>query len=161
MIRPHVFGKFRDLLEASAKSPAMLFYLDNVENSMPRELSVFEQRMRAAGAKKLVGVEDAGMMSPDMKPRMEGGLNENYGREILELHTLGVDGGYDQKDVIEVARCFTGWGYNPPHRRFLLDPRRHDPGEKLVLGHTIPAGGGMKAGEHVLDIIAAHQSTDN
>jgi len=89
------------------------------------------------------------------------GLNENYGRELLELHTLGVDGGYTQKDVTEVARCFTGWTINQPQRggRFVFNARLHDKGEKVVLGVRIPAGGGIEDGEKVLDILAHHPST--
>jgi uncharacterized protein (DUF1800 family) len=129
-IRPHVLGKFRDLLEATASSPAMLFYLDNWQSVGPGN-----------GARR--------------------GLNENYGRELLELHTLGVDGGYTQKDVTEVARCFTGWTINQPQRggQFVFNPRLHDKGEKVVLGVKIPAGGGIEDGEKVLDILAHHPST--
>jgi uncharacterized protein (DUF1800 family) len=137
-IRPHVLGKFRDLLEATAKSPAMLFYLDNWQSVGPNPPPL--QR------------------APNVQRR---GLNENYGRELLELHTLGVDGGYTQKDVTEVARCFTGWSINQPQRvgQFLFTPRQHDNGEKTVLGVKIPAGGGMADGEKVLDIVAHHPST--
>ncbi len=156
VIRPHVLGKFRDLLAASAKSPAMLLYLDNNQNSAPREMSVAEQTIRAEYQKKLFGTT---LEATSDKPRMDGGLNENYGREILELHTLGVDGGYTQKDVVEVARCFTGWGYNPLTGTFQFNPRRHDQGEKIVLGQRIPADGGIKDGEQVLDLLAHHPST--
>jgi uncharacterized protein (DUF1800 family) len=92
---------------------------------------------------------------------MRKGLNENYGRELMELHTLGVDGGYTQKDVTEVARAFTGWTIRNPRvdGRFVFDPRIHDPGPKMVLGHAIAAGGGERDGEQVLDILAAHPST--
>jgi uncharacterized protein (DUF1800 family) len=123
-IRPHVLGKFKDLLAATAKSPAMLFYLDNWQSGRR-------------------------------------GLNENYGRELLELHTLGVDGGYTQKDVTETARCFTGWTIKQPQRggAFQFNPRLHDDGEKTVLGMTIPSGGGMEDGEKVLDLVARHPST--
>src|SRR5262249_19219109 len=114
------------------------------------------------------------------QPRLPGqnknarrGLNENYGRELMELHTLGVDGGYTQKDVTEVARAFTGWTIRGPRvggnardrvakadgEGFVFDPRIHDPGEKVVLGHVITAGGGRADGEQVLDILAAHPST--
>jgi uncharacterized protein (DUF1800 family) len=88
-------------------------------------------------------------------------LNENYGRELLELHTLGVDGGYTQKDVTEVARCFTGWTIDQPQRggRFVFNPRLHDNGEKVVLGVEIPAGGGIQDGEKVLDILAHRPAT--
>jgi uncharacterized protein (DUF1800 family) len=136
VIRPHVLGKFQDLLLATAKSPAMLFYLDNWQST-----------------------------GPDVRPRagqkQKTGLNENYGRELMELHTLGVDGGYTQRDVTEVARCFTGWTIREPRRGggFDFDPRRHDDGEKRVLGVKIPAGGGMEDGLKVLDILSRHPST--
>jgi uncharacterized protein (DUF1800 family) len=138
-IRPHVLGKFRDLLEATAKSPAMLFYLDNWQSVGPNAAA-------------------AGHGNAKQQRR---GLNENYGRELLELHTLGVDGGYTQKDVTEVARCFTGWTINQPQRggTFVFTPRQHDNGEKVVLGVTIPAGGGEKDGEQVLDILAHSPAT--
>jgi hypothetical protein len=124
-IRPHVLGKFRDLLEATAKSPAMLFYLDNF------------QSVRA----------DIDANSKNRKAKR--GLNENYGRELMELHTLGVNGGYTQHDVTEVARCFTGWTIQDPRKggAFLYNDNLHDKGEKIVLGHVIPAGGGMEDGE--------------
>jgi uncharacterized protein (DUF1800 family) len=138
VIRPHALGKFRDLLEATAKSPAMMFYLDNWQSVGPNA-----PQPRGPGAKQ------------------KRGLNENYGRELMELHTLGVDGGYTQKDVTEVARCFTGWTINQPQRggAFTFNPRLHDDGEKVVLGVTIPAGGGEKDGEKVLDILAHHPAT--
>jgi len=133
-IRPHVLGKFEDLLRATAQSPAMLFYLDNWES---------------VGAQSPAGV------------RRQRGLNENYGRELLELHTLGVDGGYSQKDVTEVARCFTGWTIRQPQRvaEFEFNPRMHDDGEKTVLGLRIPAGGGIGDGFQVLHLLAHHPST--
>jgi uncharacterized protein (DUF1800 family) len=139
VVRPHVLGKFKDLLEATAKSPAMLFYLDNWQSVGPNA-----PQPRGDAAKKA-----------------RRGLNENYGRELLELHTLGVDGGYTQKDVTEVARCFTGWTINQPQRggSFTFNARTHDNGEKVVLGVTIPAGGGIADGERVLDIVAHHPST--
>jgi uncharacterized protein (DUF1800 family) len=140
-IRPFVLGKFRDLLESTAKSPAMLFYLDNFQ-------SVAQQP--AANAK-------------NKQPAKQNtrGLNENYARELMELHTLGVDGGYTQQDVTEVARCFTGWTIEAPNKGsgFTYNDRNHDKGEKHVLGITIPAGGGMEDGEKVLDILARHPST--
>jgi len=156
-IRPHVFGKFRDLLEASAKSPAMLFYLDNAQNSVSRQLGPGEERIRARIRQRVPGaVPDS---ASNGKPRVVGGINENYAREIMELHTLGVDGGYTQKDVQEVARCFTGWGINLQTGAFEFHPRRHDDGAKTVLGHLIPAGGGANDVEMVLDILARHPST--
>jgi uncharacterized protein (DUF1800 family) len=135
-IRPHVLGKFRDLLEATATSPAMMFYLDNWE-------SVAEQVKR-----------------PNAKaPRR--GLNENYAREVMELHTLGVDGGQTQKDITEVARCFTGWTIRNPNQGgdFYYNDKVHDKSEKIVLGVKIAAGGGREDGEKVLDILANHPST--
>jgi uncharacterized protein (DUF1800 family) len=136
-IRPRVLGKFRDLLEATAKSPAMLFYLDNWESVGP------------------------GAPQPRNARLARRGLNENYGRELMELHTLGVNGSYTQKDVTEVARCFTGWTISQPQRggAFLFNPRLHDNGEKVVLGVRIPAGGGQSDGEEVLDILARHPAT--
>ena len=124
VIRPRVLGRFRDLLGATAKSPAMLFYLDN-------------------------------WLSKDR------GLNENYARELMELHTLGVDGGYTQADVVNVARAFTGWTMSKPHEAtgFAFNDRMHDHGAKRVLGRTIKAGGGVEDGEQVLDLLARHPST--
>jgi uncharacterized protein (DUF1800 family) len=157
VIRPHVLGKFRDLLGASAKSPAMLHYLDNFQNAAPRQMSPNEQRRR----QQYIQQQNPGApVEPvDNKPKQVGGINENYAREIMELHTLGVDGGYTQKDVQEVARCFTGWGVDPQTGEFAFQPRRHDDGSKFVLGHFIPANGGIKDGERVLDILASHPST--
>ena len=88
-------------------------------------------------------------------------MNENYARELMELHTLGVDGGYTQQDIIEVARCFTGWTISQPNRggEFIYNDRVHDKGEKTVLGVKIPAGGGKEDAEKVLDILARHPST--
>ncbi len=136
-IRPHVLGKFRDLLEATAKSPAMLFFLDNWE-------SVGATAPQRGNAKRPVR-----------------GLNENYARELMELHTLGVDGGYTQKDVTEVARCFTGWTIRQPREGgdFFYNDKVHDKGEKIVLGVTIPPGGGRDDAEKVLDILARHPAT--
>lgn len=157
VIRPHVLGKFRDLLGASAKSPAMLHYLDNFQNAAPRQMSPNEQRRR----QQYLQQQNPGapVETVDNKPKQVGGINENYAREIMELHTLGVDGGYTQKDVQEVARCFTGWGVDPQTGEFAFQPRRHDDGSKFVLGHFIPADGGIKDGERVLDILASHPST--
>jgi uncharacterized protein (DUF1800 family) len=132
-IRPHVLGNFKDLLLATARHPAMLFYLDNW-----RSVSVARPGGRRAA-----------------------GLNENYARELLELHTLGVDNGYTQQDVTEVARCFTGWSIaglrEDPQFRFL--PRMHDQKEKRVLGRVLPANGGEADGLAVIDMLAAHPAT--
>lgn len=152
-IRPYALGRFRDLLDATAKHPAMLFYLDNWQNTAPG--------------------------SPGARGRFKG-INENYARELMELHTLGVDGGYTQKDVITLARIFTGWGFRRPGQAFqaraarlvvaqrngnssfgngfYFDPKRHDPGTKVFLGHTI-RGSGIEEGEEALDILAQHPST--
>ncbi len=139
VIRPHVLGNFKDLLLATAQSPAMLFYLDNNQSVGPD-----------APANR--------MAAPKKGKR---GLNENYGRELMELHTLGVDGGYTQKDVTEVARCFTGWTIRDARggASFQFNERAHDQGEKLVLGHKIAANGGMNDGLEVIDILAHHPAT--
>lgn len=145
VIRPHLFGKFKDLLSATAHSPAMLFYLDNHLSS-------------------------GGVKGP--------GLNENYGRELLELHTLGVDGGYSQDDVREAARVLTGWSVDQPKvdGRFIFREKLHDPGEKTVLGTKfssqlppqgsppLPAGSlppGQTEGEHLLEMLARRPATAN
>ena len=169
-IRPHVLGSFRDLLGATAHSPAMLFYLDNWMSTDPN--GPHQTSMDALRRPGRIGRPGRGGlfggMPPDMADRVKQaqkkrptGLNENYGRELMELHTLGVDGGYTQKDVVEVARAFTGWTIAQPRQGggFHFDPRMHDDGEKHVLGHTIKAGGGEKDGEQVLDILAHHPST--
>jgi uncharacterized protein (DUF1800 family) len=137
-IRPFVLGKFKDLLLATAQSPAMLFYLDNF------------QSVRSDMDGKNLGAK-----------RGKRGLNENYGRELMELHTLGVDGGYTQKDVTEVARCFTGWTIREPRRGggFEFNERQHDPGEKHVLGVTIPANGGIEDGYKVIEILSRQPAT--
>jgi uncharacterized protein (DUF1800 family) len=140
-IRPFALGNFRDLLGATAHSSAMLFYLDNWQSSVQRQYPA----------------------TKDKPARTVGGVNENYARELMELHTMGVDGGYTQKDVQEVARCFTGWTIRKPNEvgLFFFNPRAHDNGEKIVLGHKIPAGGGISDGDKVLDILAGHPSTAN
>jgi len=137
-IRPHALGKFRDLLLATAQSPAMLFYLDNWLSVSP----------------------GAGMARVAVNARRRG-INENYAREIMELHTLGVDGGYSQQDVHEVARCFTGWTLIRPRgdAEYIFEPRLHDHGAKTVLGTRISAGGGVEDGMKVIDLLARHPST--
>jgi uncharacterized protein (DUF1800 family) len=160
VIRPHILGRFRDLLEASAKSPAMLIYLDNALSSVPRTVKMGEVRLTEMARDRMMA-NGNGALAPEV-PKVgdkKGGINENYGREIMELHTLGVDGGYTQKDVQEVARCFTGWTVNRDTGEFQFRPRMHDNGEKVVLGHVIPANGGMQDGETVLDILAASPAT--
>ncbi|HEY1912900.1 MAG TPA: DUF1800 domain-containing protein [Vicinamibacterales bacterium] len=161
-IRPHVLGKFRDLLGATAKSPAMLFYLDNwmsADPNGPHPTMTQGRMVRGPFGGRTY-------LPPTAKPAAQGknapkGLNENYGRELMELHTLGVDGGYTQKDVTEVARAFTGWTIEPPRQGigFKFEPRIHDNGQKVVLGHVIKAGGGESDGEEVLDILARQPAT--
>jgi uncharacterized protein (DUF1800 family) len=155
-IRPRVLGKFRDLLGATAKSPAMLFYLDNWQSADP-EADARRQQARPR-ARALFPRAPA---MPENAARQKRGLNENYGRELMELHTLGVDGGYTQQDVINVARAFTGWTIEQPRQGggFRFEPRLHDMGEKIVLGHRIRGGGGQSDGEEVLDILAKHPAT--
>ena len=166
VIRPHVFGKFRDLLEATAKSPAMLFYLDNWMSADPNGPHVDEMPrarvVRGAFGRPMLVQPSLGALAARQKQNANApkGLNENYGRELMELHTLGVDGGYTQQDVTEVARAFTGWTIDRPRLggEFTFNARLHDEGRKTVLGHVIKAGG-QRDGEEVLDILARHPST--
>jgi uncharacterized protein (DUF1800 family) len=161
-IRPHVLGTFRDLLEATAKSPAMLFYLDNWMSADPNGPHLESAPVGRRFQRRLGEPERLALRRPAAQGKnAPKGLNENYGRELMELHTLGVDGGYTQKDVTEVARAFTGWTIENPRQGggFRFDPRIHDPGQKIVLGHVIKAGGGESDGERVLDILAAHPAT--
>jgi uncharacterized protein (DUF1800 family) len=226
-IRPHTLGKFKDLLLATAQSPAMLFFLDNYQSVSPsagrgaarmrprvkrfsemlavpqaggeagaeqqggrrrgrmnrrRQLMREEEGANAQAAPEMPAMQQQGETPaaqaqtprpPQQPRRMRRGINENYARELMELHTLGVEGGYTQKDVQEVARCFTGWtifdprgqggatGLTNPERAgtFFFNPRLHDDGEKFVLGHKIPAGGGISDGLSVLDILSKHPST--
>jgi uncharacterized protein (DUF1800 family) len=149
-IRPHVLGHFKDLLLATARHPAMLYFLDNWESIGPDALDSL-----------LVGPFSSNTNVVQQLSQKAHGLNENYGRELLELHTLGVDGGYTQQDVIAVARCFTGWTVRQPGTgpSFTFARFMHDTGEKVVLGHTIPAGGGEEDGLRVIDILAHHPAT--
>jgi len=169
-IRPNVFAHFGDLLGATAHSPAMLFYLDNWQSAAPEgaPTSAPANRQRFGpgwGRGRGFGAPPDGRTIADLPPgaqqRRPRGLNENYARELMELHTLGVDGGYTQKDVQEVARAFTGWTIANPRQGggFRFEPRMHDDGEKIVLGHRIKAGGGERDAEEVLDILASHPST--
>jgi uncharacterized protein (DUF1800 family) len=164
VIEPHALGKFKDLVTDTAKSPAMLFYLDNFLSADPRAA----ERQAALRALRQQRRPGWNRWPPPMPPnpqtaskkKPERGLNENYGRELMELHTLGVDGGYTQKDVTEVARCFTGWTIEKPREnpQFKFEERIHDPDLKLVLGKKIHAGG-MKDGEEVIDLLVHHPST--
>jgi uncharacterized protein (DUF1800 family) len=189
-IRPHTLGKFYDLLLADAESPAMLFYLDNFQSVSPNAqqqrpggLGPLQQLMRGGARNPLLMSNNPQQQRPQQQQQRRG-INENYARELMELHTLGVDGGYTQKDVQEVARCFTGWTIFAPRGgaaaaqavaggmggrraemlrenagKFYFNPAVHDNGEKIVLGHKIPSGGGVKDGLMVLDILAHHPST--
>jgi uncharacterized protein (DUF1800 family) len=150
VIRPHIWGHFEDLLLATAKSPAMLFYLDNARSvaapeNRPHRAQRYFARQEPQNAKR-------------------GGLNENYAREIMELHTLGVDGGYTQKDVTELARVLTGWTMTGRRdggegAAFVFRPALHDSGAKTVLGvHFLP-GGGIEEGERMIHVLAHHPAT--
>ena len=200
VIRPNALGNFRALLGAVAKSPAMLFYLDNVQsvadstretlgrqggnrafgNGRRGGLRPGRPGVRVGGRRPGNGIQQQPAQAAQRRPR---GLNENYARELMELHTLGVDGGYTQKDVIEVARALTGWGIRPPRQvlalapdervrraaerlpdsddaaEFVFRPEVHDAEAKVVLGHKLKAGRGIEDGEQVLDILAKHPST--
>jgi uncharacterized protein (DUF1800 family) len=186
-IRPHALGRMRELLEATARHPAMLLYLDNAQSTaaanatttMQDEMERRPMRRRNRGRLGVQRPPAAGLQPAAKKQR---GVNENYARELMELHTLGVDGGYTQDDVVQVARAFTGWTIIPPARRaeaerrlaraqkagglgfatqgdFLFRADMHDAAAKVVLGKRLPAGRGMEDGEDVLDLLAAHPST--
>jgi uncharacterized protein (DUF1800 family) len=186
VIRPHALGKFRDLLGAVAKSPAMLFFLDNWQSAADSAHPTLAQ----GGANGRVGRGRIGVLAgrgrigagqqlpPAVRERLQNatpeerqqilqrvqqrarrGLNENYARELMELHTLGVDGGYTQKDVQEVARALTGWTFNRQTGEFVFNPNIHDAGEKVILGQKFPAGHGQDEGERVLDMLARSPAT--
>src|SRR5215467_9576046 len=161
VIRPHVLGKFKELLVATAKSPAMMFYLDNWQSVGPNsDLARFgvqrRQQFRRMGP-FMIPRPNANPQQAKNRPK---GLNENYAREIMELHTLGVDGGYTQKDVTELAKVLTGWSIEQPQRGgdFKFNERAHEPGTKYVLGHKIKEHGESE-GMEMLDILAHHPST--
>jgi uncharacterized protein (DUF1800 family) len=160
VIRPRALGKFEDLLVATAQSPAMLFYLDNwlsvgpnsdFANGIPKRNNNYNWR-RPPRPPRPAPVKQA--------KAKRSGLNENYGRELMELHTLGVNGGYTQKDVTEAARVLTGWTMKQPREGggFVFEERMHEPGDKRVLGHRIKSGG-EKEGRDLLHILARHPST--
>jgi uncharacterized protein (DUF1800 family) len=176
VIRPRALGKFRELLEAVAQSPAMLFYLDNARSMADSTRPTLAPRgalngvrvvpMRRGGIGAMGGAVRAAeqmqrQRQQQQQQRQRQGLNENYGRELLELHTLGVDGGYTQQDVINVARAFTGWTIKPLAQGggFIFRPQVHDAGEKIVLGHKLAAGRGMEDAEDVLEILAKSPAT--
>ena len=185
VIRPRALGKFRDLLGAVAKSPAMLFFLDNAQSAADSTQPTLVARNGGRGRGGLIarrpglgGVGRGQQLPPAARQRLENatpeqreqlmqrlqqqakrGLNENYARELMELHTLGVDGGYTQKDVQEVARALTGWTFNRQSGEFLFNPAIHDAGEKTILGKKYPAGRGVQEGEEVLDMVARAPAT--
>lgn len=172
-IRPHTMGKFQDLLIATAKSPAMLFFLDNWLSLDPvafqqhqQEVQMRRQRFQGAFAGGF-GPDSRSFPAPDGNPQnpqaqanqrpklQDRGLNENYGREVMELHTVGVDAGYTQQDVIEMAKCLTGWTISEPRRdpQFVFKPEFHTDGKKIVMGRTIDYGG-ERDGEEALKMLA-------
>ena len=159
-IRPHTMGKYQDLLVATAKSPAMLFFLDNWLSVDPVAFQRHQEEIAARRARyqgrfgsdfPFPGVAEAN----NQRKNQDRGLNENYGREVMELHTVGVDAGYTQQDVIEMARCLTGWTVAQPRRNpdFVFKPEFHAEGKKIVMGHTFDAGG-QKDGEEALEMLA-------
>jgi uncharacterized protein (DUF1800 family) len=178
-IRPHTMGKFEDLLLATAKSPAMLIYLDNSQSADPAAVRRMdaEKAMRraryggafAGGAAPTPGTFPGPVTQPSAPgagtaaaaaKKPERGLNENYGREVMELHTVGVDGGYTQRDVIQMAECLTGWTVREPRKdpEFFYDDRIHAQGTKIVMGRTFSYGG-EKDGEEALKMLANHPNT--
>lgn len=178
-IRPNALGRFEDLLIATARSPAMLFYLDNVQSvapgSRPPALARLERARGVRGGRPVANLRpNPGGFARGLAPqqmdslreriaqRLPRGINENYARELLELHTLGVDGGYTQEDVIAVARILTGWSMSPPRQgnpRFVFNDWAHDRGEKVVLGRTFPAGRGEEEGLELLRWLARQPAT--
>jgi uncharacterized protein (DUF1800 family) len=200
VIRPNALGRFNELLLETAKSPAMLYYLDNFNSSAPLpENQAVATAMRASGgdmdSARVQNGDTARLQNSDsarmafatrvQKVRASRGINENYAREVMELHTLGVDGGYTQQDVTQAARVLTGWGVYPMGENakgaaanlnrftaeqiarrgfvhdgdFFFNANRHDKGEKVVLGHAFPAGGGYEEGVQLLEMLAYHPST--
>ena len=192
VIRPNVLGKFETLLLATAKSPAMLTYLDNNKSTVSEEAANMNQKrinklrdgMREKAAERMQAqMTDTAATATrkPARPKMQG-LNENYAREIMELHTMGVDGGYTQADVTQAARILTGWSLNPSIEynlksarkrnekqleklgfvyddNFFFAANKHDKGEKKVVGVTFPAGGGYEEGVKLIHLLATHPST--
>ena len=182
-IRPHVLGDFREMLGATAKNPAMLLYLDNAQSTADEgSPTTMERQMRDRYGNRARRGMERHRERQQRRPNRSTGLNENYARELLELHTLGVDGGYTQDDVIDVARAFTGWSVVPPSMvremenvrleramsagvgferegSFLFRADAHDEGKKTILGKSFPAGRGIEEGEAVLDLVSEHPST--
>jgi uncharacterized protein (DUF1800 family) len=174
-IRPHTMGKFQDLLVATAKSPAMLFYLDNFLSADPAAVARMEAEKDLRRARYQGAFVGGSMPTPGTFPgpatgparatpvaakKPERGLNENYGREVMELHTVGVDGGYTQLDVIQMAECLTGWTIHEPRKdpQFFFDEKIHAAGKKVVMGRTFDYGG-EKDGEEALKMLAGRPAT--
>lgn len=180
-IRPHVFGKFEDMVLATARHPAMLFYLDNFRSVAPDSSLTAQQRRRTMARRGR-----RAQPRPEEARRRRAGLNENYARELMELHTLGVDGGYTQDDIVAVARILTGWTFQPFRRdrmmagmqatlengivlvptanyegvyRFRFRPELHDAGEKTVMGHRFRRENGEEEGVELIRMLARHPST--
>jgi uncharacterized protein (DUF1800 family) len=161
-IREHALGRFEDLLMAVAKHPAMLVYLDNAVSVAPGSRPAPPQRRGFFLFRPFRSRPRIRPVPPAAQRRGATGINENYGRELLELHTLGVDGGYTQQDVQNAARILTGWGVSNPLRggfQFEYHDWAHDESEKMVLGVKFPSGHGMDEGERLLRMLAAHPST--
>jgi uncharacterized protein (DUF1800 family) len=158
VIRPNALGKFRDLLGAVAKSPAMLFFLDNAQSAADSTQPTLGRRVMANERLGAVAARRP-QLAQKITQQAKRGLNENYARELMELHTLGVDGGYSQKDVQEVARALTGWTFNRQTGEFQFNPNIHDAGEKTILGHKFASGRGEEEGEQVLDLLARAPAT--
>ena len=171
-IRPHTMGKFEDLLIATAKSPAMLFFLDNWLSADPDALAQIAAgnsdappavwRNFRADAGEFPRRPFPGAQQQQGQQKQERGLNENYGREVMELHTVGVDAGYTQNDVTEMAKVLTGWTVREPRKdpEFFFNERIHTPGKKVVMGRTFDYGG-MKDGEEALKMLASDPHTAN
>src|SRR5436309_6408745 len=158
-IRPRAFGRFEDLLIATAESPAMLFYLDNAQSVAPGSRPP-AQRPPAFLLRRRFGMNEMPEERRQREQRRPTGINENYARELLELHTLGVDGGYTQQDIIEVARIFTGWSIEPPERGsgFVFRDWAHDHGTKHVFGLTF-RDDGKDEGIKLLKFLANEHAT--
>lgn len=171
VIRKHALGRFEDMLVATAKDPAMLFYLDNFQSVGPNSMAGKRSGRARGGQARRFPARQPNQQANDQQPTMinqdtqlqpaaKRGLNENYARELMELHTLGVDGGYTQKDVTEVAKVFTGWTARQPRLGgdFQFIDRIHEPGPKMVLGQKIDEGGEGE-GRKVLHMLATHPAT--
>jgi uncharacterized protein (DUF1800 family) len=157
-VRPLVWGRFEDLLLATARSPAMLFYLDNAR-SVAEEANRPPRRGGFGAGFRFPGAAAMARQPPAANQNAPRGINENYARELMELHTLGVDGGYTQKDVTELARILTGWSIDPQRGEFVFRPAVHDVQPKIFLGRTFPASGGIDEGQTAIRMLARDPRT--